>query len=116
MSVLLVEDEPSIAMTLCDDLEDSGYAVTHTSDGIAALGLIAEREFEAIITDLRLPGADGLQIVRAARLGYPTARVLVITAFVANYLEALMREGAGQILQKPFLNRRVLDWLADGQL
>jgi CheY-like chemotaxis protein len=112
-SVLLVEDEPSIALTLCDDLEERGYTVTHTSDGIEALRLIGTQTFEAVITDLRLPGADGLQVVRAVRHANSSTRIMVITAFVPDHGATLIRAGAGQILKKPFFNHSVLDWLAD---
>ena len=114
MSVLLVEDEPTISITLRDDLEEHGYVVTHTGNGAAAVVLLAKHRFGAVITDLRLPGADGLQVVRAARRSSPDARVLVITAFAKEHIPALMREGAGRVLQKPFLNHCVLDWL-EGQ-
>ena len=63
-----------------------------------------------MITDLRLPGASGLDVLRAARSGRPQAKVLVITAFAPPELEALRRAGA--VLAKPFPNRSVLDWLA----
>lgn len=114
-SILLVEDEPSIAVTLAIDLEECGHTVTHTACGSAALALIAERSYDAVITDLRLPGADGLQIVRAVRRRHPQARVLVISAFVADHRDALLAAGAGRILQKPFLNDCVLEWLAEGR-
>jgi CheY-like chemotaxis protein len=112
--ILLVEDEPLIAATLCDDLQDHGYAVVHTDNGAEALTMLATGSFHTIITDLRLPGADGQQVVCAARKHDPRARVLVITAFAPEHLEALLRAGAGKVLQKPFLNDRVIEWLRNG--
>lgn len=109
--ILLVEDEPTITVTLGDDLEDQGFVVTHTGNGIEAMRLCAEREFDAVITDLRLPGADGMQVLRAAKRQQPGTRVLVITAHVADLGEAVLRAGAGGILRKPFDNRRVIEWL-----
>lgn len=114
-SILLVEDEPSIAVTLVDDLEEQGYTVVHTGCGRTALALIAQRSFDAVITDLRLQGADGLQVVGAVRRRHPQARVLVMTAYLADHRDALVAAGAVKILQKPFLNDCVLDWLAEGR-
>jgi DNA-binding response OmpR family regulator len=110
-TVLLVEDEPTIAITLTDDLSDHGYRVTCTGNGAEALALLAQHTYGAIVTDLRLPGADGVQIVAAARRRSPGTRILVITAFAPDRADALRRAGAGQVLAKPFANRRVLAWL-----
>jgi len=112
MQVLLVEDEPSIATTLGDDLRGEGYEVIHTADGRAALKLLAERTFDCVITDVRLPGADGLQVLSAAKRARPDTEVLVMTAFatVEHAVEA-MRQGADDYLQKPFLNEAVLERL-----
>lgn len=110
-TILLVEDEPTIAVTLCDDLADEGYAVTHTGSGSEALRLLAERDFAAVITDVNLPGASGLQVLRAARHRLPDAPVLVITALGAANAAAVAGDDHAQLLQKPFSNRRVLDWL-----
>ena len=113
-SILLVEDEPLIAATLCDDLKEQGYVVAHTDNGTTALAMIASGDFRTVITDVRLPGADGLQVVHAARQRHPGARILVITAGGTEYHMALLRGGAGQVIQKPFLNHCVIDWLRAG--
>ncbi len=109
--VLLVEDEPTIAVTLSDDLADEGYAVTHTGSGSEAVRLLAENDYHAVITDLDLPGASGLQVLRAARRRRADAPVLVITALAAANAEAVERVGHAQLLPKPFLNGSVLAWL-----
>jgi DNA-binding response OmpR family regulator len=111
-TVLLVEDEPTIAITLADDLTDHGYDVTSTGDGRKALALLAQRRFAAVVTDLRLPGADGVEIVSAVRRTSPTTRILVVTAFAADREQALRAAGAREVLHKPFANHAVLAWLA----
>ena len=113
-SVLFVEDEPTIAIPLIDELEEHGCRVRHTSDGDEAVRLTAQIAFDVLITDLRLPGADGVQVVRAARLQRPEARILVITASTSRELEAVLADGVGSILKKPFFNGAVLDWLRSG--
>ena len=112
MHILLVEDEQIIAVTLRDDLEAAGYEVTHTADGKKAIELLNARSFDVVITDVRLPGADGMQVLAAAKRARPDTEVLVMTAYatVEHAVEA-MRQGADDYIQKPFLNDHVLERL-----
>jgi CheY-like chemotaxis protein len=107
--VLLVEDEPTIAVTLGDDLVDGGYAVTRVDDGRRAVELLGSQTFGAVITDLRLPGAGGLEVARAARRAC-VGRILLISAFVLPEAAAAV----DAVLAKPFANERVLEWLRVG--
>jgi DNA-binding NtrC family response regulator len=112
MRILLVEDEPTIAVTLKDDLEDAGYDVVHLADGAEAVRRLGEHSFDVVITDVRLPGVDGLQVLQAAKRARPGTEVLVMTAFATvEHAVAAMREGADDYIQKPFLNESVLDRL-----
>lgn len=113
-TVLLVEDEAAIAIPLCDDLADHGFHVTHAADGLAALDLLGRRSFEAVITDLRLPGADGTRVAAVARGRQPRTRVLVITALVPPHMQAAVA-AIGPVLRKPFPNLCVLAWLREGR-
>jgi DNA-binding response OmpR family regulator len=110
-AVLLVEDEPTIAVTLTDDLVDSGYRVTRTDDGRHAIRLLTEQSFAAVITDLRLPGADGVAVLRAATRHLPGVRVLVISAWLEERRDEVLRAGATALLAKPFCNSAVVAWL-----
>ena len=113
MRVLLVEDEQTIAVTLQDDLENAGYQVEHIADGKQAIDVLAQRSFDVVVTDVRLPGADGMQVLAAAKRARPDTEVLVMTAYatVEHAVEA-MRLGADDYVQKPFLNEHVLERLA----
>ena len=110
MRILLVEDEKTIATTLRDDLEDAGYEVHCEEDGQKAVEHLGRRAFDCVITDVRLPGADGLQVLKAAKQSRPDTEVLVMTGYatVEHAVEA-MRLGADDYIQKPFLNEQVLD-------
>ena len=112
MRVLLVEDEQTIAVTLQDDLEGAGYEVKHFADGKAAIAELAVRAYDVVITDVRLPGADGMQVLQAAKRARPDTEVLVMTAYatVEHAVES-MRLGADDYIQKPFLNEHVLERL-----
>ena len=112
MRILLVEDEQSIAVTLKDDLEGVGYEVEHLADGKLAIAEVGQRSYDVVITDVRLPGADGLQVLQAAKRARPDTEVLVMTAYatVESAVEA-MRLGADDYIQKPFLNEHVIERL-----
>ena len=112
MKILLVEDEKTIAITLGDDLEGAGHEVVLCADGAQALQVLAQQAFDAVITDVRLPGADGLEVLRKAKEVRPDTEVLVMTAHgtVEHAVEA-MRLGADDYIQKPFLNDAVLERL-----
>jgi len=113
MQVLLVEDEPTIAVTLKDDLEDAGHLVTHVADGQQAIDLLGQQVFDCVISDIRLPSADGLKVLAAAKRARPDTEVLMMTGYatVEQAVEA-MRLGADDYIQKPFLNAHVVDRLA----
>jgi DNA-binding NtrC family response regulator len=112
MRILLVEDEQTIAVTLQDDLEGAGYDVKHLADGKLAIAELAHTSYDVVITDVRLPGADGMQVLQAAKRARPDTEVLVMTAYatVESAVEA-MRLGADDYIQKPFMNEHVLERL-----
>lgn len=103
MEILLVEDERSLAIPLGDALRDSGHKVTVLHEGAAALAWLSEQRCDLVITDVRLPGADGIQVLQRARQQDPPADVLVMTGYatVEQAVEA-MNFGAVSYLQKPF--------------
>ncbi len=112
MKILLVEDEETIAVTLGDDLRAAGHDVRHTPDGKEACQILRGEVFDCVITDMRLPGADGMHVLRAAKESRPETEVLVMTAFatVEAAVDAI-RSGADDYIQKPFLNDAVLERL-----
>ncbi|MCA8950553.1 MAG: sigma-54-dependent Fis family transcriptional regulator [Planctomycetes bacterium] len=112
MRILLVEDEQTIAITLKDDLEARGYEVEHAADGKVAIGLLGKQSFDVVITDVRLPGAGGMEVLAAAKQARPDTEVLVMTAYatVQHAVEA-MQAGADDYIQKPFLNDQVVERL-----
>jgi len=105
--ILLVEDEAVMRESVRDWLTDVGYQVATAEDGEEALKTITEQEFGLIILDLRLPGKDGLEVLREAKDKQPQLKGIVITAYptVETAVEAIKR-GAIDYLPKPFdINR-----------
>ena len=126
--VLVVDDEEGVRGFLAEALEDEGHAVAQAEDGRAAAEMLRLRGFDLMITDLRMPGLDGLELVRLARAEQPEMEVIVLTAHgtIETAVEA-MRLGAFDYLQKPIgspvqlrllasraLERRALLALRDG--
>jgi DNA-binding NtrC family response regulator len=103
MHILLVEDERTLAVPLTDALLGAGHEVVALGDGAAALAWLGEHSTDLVLTDVRLPGADGIAVLSRARQADPPATVLVMTGYatVDQAVEA-MRAGAVGYLQKPF--------------
>jgi len=101
--ILVVDDEPSMRESLRDWLKDSGYRVDVAADGEAALKLISGTDYGLLVLDLRLPGKNGIEVLKEARQLRPGLKGIIITAFpsVDTAVEAI-REGAVEYLPKPF--------------
>jgi len=101
--ILIVEDEAIMRESLRDWLTDGGYQVETADEGEEALRTIAERDFGVVILDLRLPGKDGIELLREAKEKRPQLKGIIITAYpsVQTAVEA-MKEGAVDYLPKPF--------------
>ncbi|HSD22232.1 MAG TPA: sigma-54 dependent transcriptional regulator, partial [Anaeromyxobacter sp.] len=100
--VLVVDDKENILKLFARILGDA-YEVTSAADGGRAISLIGGQEFDVIVTDLRMPGADGFEVLRAAKARSPETEVVMMTAY-ATVQDAVtaMKEGAYDYLQKPF--------------
>jgi two-component system response regulator HydG len=100
--VLVVDDEASARSGLEKLLTQDGYLVDTAADGSAALAIVAEHPPDLVVTDLRMPGMDGLQLLERLREGDRELPVLVVTALgdVSTAVQA-MRAGADDYLTKP---------------
>src|SRR5687768_959538 len=101
--LLLVEDEAPLRAAVAEQLADRGFAVQQADSGEAALARLAEFAFDIIVTDLRLPGIDGSDVVEAAVGRYPDIIAIVVTGYgtVKDAVEAIKR-GASDFVNKPF--------------
>ncbi|MEZ4416277.1 MAG: response regulator [Gemmatimonadota bacterium] len=102
--ILLVEDSLDQANLMMRWLELSGdYRITHAQDGVRGAALAQERRWDLVVTDLNLPGSDGLEVIRASKALHPDAPVLVVTAYRdQSFAAQAIREGADGFLPKPF--------------
>ena len=101
--VLIVEDEPIMRESLRDWLKEEGYEVDTAEKGEEALEKINQKEFGIVVLDLRLPGKDGLEVLKEATLQHPKLKGIIITAYpsVETAVEA-MKIGAVDYMAKPF--------------
>jgi DNA-binding NtrC family response regulator len=101
--LLLVDDEKALREAIREQLADHGFVVTEAADGKTALARLAEFAYDIVVTDLRLPGADGRRVLEEARARYPDIIAIVITGFgtVKDAVD-LIKQGANDFITKPF--------------
>jgi DNA-binding NtrC family response regulator len=101
--ILFIDDDPAGREVALFNLRKAGYSVTSASDGQGGLDAFAAEPFDLVITDLKMPGISGMEVLRAVRARAPEIPVLVITAF-GNIETAVsaMKEGAYDFIGKPF--------------
>jgi DNA-binding NtrC family response regulator len=114
--ILVVDDEKAILYALEIILEDMGHEVSTCQDSAEGIKLASNETYDLIITDLRMPGKNGAEVVKEVRAVNPEARILVITAFPGDPLASeALAAGAKGLLKKPFEIAKILDFLGDGQ-
>ena len=102
-SILIADDEESIRHVLSLMLEGRGYEVRAVKDGEEALRELSAREYDALVTDVRMPKLDGLGLVRAALAVAPELTIIVMSAYGSHELAIeAMKAGAYDYLGKPF--------------
>tara|TARA_B100000029_G_scaffold455385_2_gene482602 strand:- start:566 stop:2074 length:1509 start_codon:yes stop_codon:yes gene_type:complete len=103
--ILVVDDERNIRRVLQALLEDEGYDVDSASDGDEARGMLrrAQLRYDVVLTDLRMPGCDGMELLRWAQGTHPDTPIVMITAHgTVDIAVEAMRAGAFDFITKPF--------------
>ncbi|MHB8882131.1 MAG: sigma-54-dependent transcriptional regulator [Thermodesulfovibrionales bacterium] len=101
--ILAIEDERSMREVLKILLEEEGYDVETASDGLEGIDLIKANIFDLVITDIKMPGADGFEVLRQVKAISPDTVIIMVTAFgtTESAIEA-MKLGAYDYINKPF--------------
>lgn len=103
LAILLVDDEPLMRLSMIDALEAVGYDVHAAASGTEGIQAVGQKMFDLVITDLRLPGADGLTLLKATKEKSPQTEVVVITAHGSvETAVGAMKHGAFDYITKPF--------------
>ena len=107
--ILVVDDEPLKRSVLEDQLNAAGYTVTTAANPLDAEPLLSQECFDVVLTDLRMPGEDGLSFLRALKQRRPDQPVMVMTAYatVETAVEA-MKIGAFDYFKIPFATEELL--------
>jgi two-component system response regulator HydG len=112
LRVLVADDNLEMARMLCDGLADQNYDAVPFASGRQAIERLTQEHFDAVVTDLRMPDADGLEVLAAARKLTPERPVIVMTAYSAvdTAIESI-RRGAYHYLTKPFKTEELVVFL-----
>ena len=113
--ILIVDDESDLLEILRDGLEPAGYIVQTVTDGERALKMIQCEPPDVVVLDFKLPGIDGLEVLKRIKRNTPQPLVIMITAYdrELNILE-VKREGALILLKKPLDPNLVREWIEKG--
>jgi len=113
VTLLVADDDPGLRESLERTLTREGYRVVLASDGRAALERVQAGGVDLILTDLRMPGITGLELLRAAKAIAPDVDVVLLTAFgTVEHAVSAMKEGAYDFLTKPFRREQLLKLVA----
>lgn len=108
-SILVVEDKESMRKMLKETLAAEGYFVDEAADGLEAQNKINQNFYDLVLTDLKLPKKDGLEVLRLTRENSPQSQVILMTAYgTIDTAVAAMKEGALDFLTKPFDTEHLL--------
>src|SRR4030042_6307741 len=100
--LLVVDDEPSVRDSLQGILEQEGQQVSTAGSGEEALALLSEHSFDLILLDLKMPGIDGLEVMKGAKRPAPDTVVIMLTAYgTLDSAIGALRHGAHDYLLKP---------------
>lgn len=100
--VLVVDDDPVVAKSIDRVLSAKGYAVISAHDGPEALAKLAREDYDAVFTDIRMPGMDGLEVAARIKATRPWLPVVIVTGYGSPASEARAREiGVAGFLNKP---------------
>ena len=115
--ILVVDDDEPVRKFLVAALEEAGHEVEPASDGDDALRRFRARPFDAVVTDILMPGTSGLEVLRAVKQYAPSTEVIVVSAYASldTALRAL-RDGAYDLITKPIQDLETLHRVVDRAL
>ncbi|MBM0065821.1 response regulator [Alkalicoccobacillus gibsonii] len=101
--LLVVDDQYGIRVLLNEILQKDGYAVYQAANGVQALSIVKEENPELILLDMKIPGMDGLEILRRIKVTHPDIKVIMMTAYgELNLINEAIELGAVSYFSKPF--------------
>lgn len=111
-AVLIVDDERIIREILTRSVTREGYAVDQATDGRDALDKLATSPFDIVITDIKMPGMDGIELLKKVKAQYPKTSVIIITAYGGSLTPTdTLKAGADMYITKPFKSFEIAEAL-----
>ena len=109
-NIIVIDDEATIREGVRRILAAEGYQAETSADGRTALEKIQEQDFDVVITDLKMPGMDGIEVLKTIKILQPEVPVIIITGYstVSSAVDA-MKNGAFDYIAKPFGPELILD-------
>ena len=112
--ILVVDDETNMRSTLADILGDEGYQIDTAADGLSAVEMCAQKNYDVVLLDVRMPGIDGVEAFRRIRRQDESIRVVMMSAYSMDDLKrAVLDEGAIAFLSKPLDIENVIGLIQD---
>lgn len=101
--VLIVDDDPLILETICFFVSSFGFGCESASSGPEALDILTREKFQIVISDIVMPGMDGMELLKEIKNLYPEVGVIIVTGYAENYSYSdVIRAGAIDFISKPF--------------
>ncbi len=115
--ILVIDDQEPIRRIVRRALEQNGHEVYDASDGEIGMEILESQSFDLVVTDIFMPGQDGIVTLRQIRKRFPALKVIVISGGDSSGLMDLRQDaellGAVSTLQKPFNAREIMDKVRD---
>ena len=112
LKILLIEDDARLRTTLCQLLVQSGFEVHEAEEGNSGIGLIEQQTFDLVITDVIMPGKEGMETILELRKSHPELKIIAMSGGgsvrSAEYLVVAQAAGAHATIAKPFPFDRLL--------
>jgi DNA-binding NtrC family response regulator len=103
LEILVLDDEEIVCTRLKPSLEKNGYRVETFTNSVLAKKRLEERSFDILVTDLKMPGIDGMELYRFVKDKWPNTRVIMISGFATvEIVREALKAGVRDIISKPF--------------
>jgi len=113
-TILMIDDDELILESMKVVFTDLGYDITTISQPAEGIITATTRDFDLILTDVRMPGINGSEVVYKIREAKPQAKILVVTAYPGDpWAQKALDFGALALVKKPFEIIKILDYLKD---
>ncbi len=108
--VLVIDDEAIVRISCQRVLTPEGYDVVVTSRGDEAIELLEKEQFDVVLTDLKMPDMDGIEVLKTIKQRWPEIQVIIITGYgtISTAVQAI-KLGAFEYIEKPFTPEDILD-------